>query len=119
MQNGGDGFQWNGSNQDFFINWEKMYKGELAKKNGVRACWLKLSKIVCWCIWIERNQRIFQNRNQPAWKLNVKINALLGEVVSSTTIPNNKSELTEKEKKWMQSLNIQENNSIALKNLED
>jgi len=50
MQNGGDGFQWNGSNQDFFINWEKMYKGELAKKNGVRACLLKLSKVVCWCI---------------------------------------------------------------------
>ena len=43
MQNEGDGFQWNGSNQDFFINWEKMYKGELAKKNGVRACWMKLA----------------------------------------------------------------------------
>ena len=96
MQNGGEGLQWNGRSQDFFINWEKLYKGELAMKNGVRACWLKLPKIVCWCIWIERNQRIFQNKLQPAWKLNVKINALLGEVVRSTKILSNKAELTQK-----------------------
>ena len=32
MLNEEDGFQWNGSNQEFFIDWEKMYKGELGKK---------------------------------------------------------------------------------------
>ena len=32
MLNEEDRFQWNGSNQDFFINWENMYKGELGIK---------------------------------------------------------------------------------------
>ena len=33
-----DGFSWNGNNQEFFIHWDRMYKGELGGKNGVRAC---------------------------------------------------------------------------------
>ena len=53
------------------------------------------------------------------WKVIVKIKALLGEVVRSTTIPDNKAELTEKEKIWMQSFNIQENNNIAINKLEN
>ena len=81
-----------------------MYEGELEHKIGVTTCWLKLPKLVCWCIWIERNQRVFQNKSQPAWKVVAKINALLGEVVSITKVPNNKEELTVKEKKWMQKL---------------
>ena len=105
-QIGGDGQQWAESIQDHFINWENRYHGELAQKKGVKACWLKLPKIICWCIWIERNQRVFQNKSQPEWKTAAKINALLGEVVRSKKIPNNKAELTEKEIKWMQSLNL-------------
>ena len=116
MLNEDDGFQWNGNNQEFFINWENRYKGELGQKKGLRACWSKLPKIVCWCIWLERNQRIFQNRSQPAWRVTAKINALLGEVVRCTVNPNNKAKLTKKEKKWMQRFNIQENNSTVIKN---
>ena len=48
-----------------------------------------------------------------------KINALLGEVVSISKIPNNKAGLTDKENKWLQSLNIQAANSIAPKKLEE
>ena len=114
VQNEDAGFHWNGSNQEFFIHWEKMYKGELTKKKGLRACWQKLAKIVCWCVWKERNQRIFQNQHQPVWKLIVIINALLGEVVSRSTIPSNKADLTSKEKKWMQNFKIQVKNSIVV-----
>ena len=57
--------------------------------------------------------------SQAAWKVIVKINALLGEVVRSTMIPDNKAELTKKEKIWMQSFKIQENNSIAINKLEN
>ena len=119
MMNGSDGSQWTGNIQDCFINWEKCIVGELAQKKGLRACWLKLPKIICWCIWIERNQRIFQNKNQPAWKIVAKTNALLGEVVSISKIPNNKVGLTDNENNWMQSLNIHVANSIAPKKLEE
>ena len=119
MKYGGDVQQWAESIQELFINWENRYHGKLVQKKGVKDCWLKLLKITCWCIWLERNQRIFQNKSQPEWKITTKINALLGEVVRSKKIPNNNAELTEKENKWMQSLNIQPTNSIASNKLED
>ena len=80
---------------------------------------MKLPKLICWCIWIERNHRVFQNKSPPAWKITAKINALLGEVVSISKIPNNKDDLTDKEKNWMHSLNIHAVNSFALKKLEE
>ena len=40
-------------------------------------------------------------------------------MVRSTTISNNKAELTETEKIWMQSFKIKENNSIAINKLEN
>ena len=80
MKCGGDEIHWPEKIQDCFLNWEKMYQGELVQKKGLRACWMKLPKLICWCIWIERNHRVFQNKSQPAWKTAVKINALLGEV---------------------------------------
>ena len=80
---------------------------------------MKLSKIICWCIWNERNHRIFQDKFQPAWKIAAKANSLLGEVVSISKIPNNKEKLTDTENNWMQSLNIMAANSMNAKNSED
>ena len=80
----GDGMQLPDHIQDCFLNWDKLYQGELNKKNGVKACWMKLPKIICWCIWNERNHRIFQDNFQPVWKISAKVNALLGEVVSTS-----------------------------------
>ena len=45
--------------QAYFTSWETLYQGEVNHKNGVRAYWLKLPKLICWCIWNERNHRIF------------------------------------------------------------
>ena len=118
MKCGGDGFQWPKKIQDCFLNWEKMYQGELVQKKGLRACWLKLPKLICWSIWIERNHRVFQNKSQPTWKTTTKIDALLGEVVSISKVPNNKADLTDKEKNWMHSLNIHDVNSFVPKKLE-
>ena len=80
---------------------------------------MKLPKIICWCIWNERSHRIFHDKCQPAWKIAAKANALLGEVVSISKIPNNKEKLTDTEKNWMQSLNIRAANSMKAKKSED
>ena len=80
---------------------------------------MKLSKIICWCIWNERNHRIFQDKIQPAWKIAAKAIALLGEVVSISKIPNNKENLINNEKDWMQSLNIMAANTMDGKKSED
>ena len=80
---------------------------------------MKLPKIICWCLWNERNHRIFQDKNQLAWKTAIKINALFGEVVSISKIPNHKENLSDKEKNWMQSLNIMAVNDMAAKKLDE
>ena len=91
----------------------------MTQKKGVRACWMKLPKIICWCIWNERNHRIFQDKIQSAWKTAVKVNALFKEVVSISKVPNNKENMTDKEKNWMQSLNIMAINNMAAKKLDE
>ena len=86
----GDGMQLPNHIHACFLKWDKLYQGELNEKNGVRACWMKLPKIICWCIQNERNHRIFQDKIQPAWKIVSKAIALLREVVSISKIPNKK-----------------------------
>jgi len=105
--------------QDWFTSWEKQYHGELIQKNGIRDCWLKLPKLICWGIWNERNHRIFQEKAQPAWKIASKVNALLGEIVSISKIPINKGTLTEKEGNWMKSLKIMAVNEAAAIKMEE
>ena len=53
------------------------------------------------------------------WKIAAKAIALLGEVVSISKIPNNKENLTNNEKDWMQSLNIVAASTMDGKKLED
>ena len=85
----------------------------------MRPCWLKIPKLICWCLWNERNYRIFQEKTQHLWKTTIKIKALLGEVVSISKIPSNKGILTDKEKEWMQSLNPMAVNIVDAKKLEE
>ena len=96
-----------------------MYTGELDQKNGLRFCWMKIPKVICWCIWIERNQRIFQDTAQPAWKIAIKVNSLMGEIVSVLKIPKNKDKLIDKESNWIQSFNLSSEISLASKQLEN
>ena len=80
---------------------------------------MKLPKVICWCIWIERNHRTFQDKALPAWKIAVKAQALLSDIVSAMVIPKNKSNLTDNERNWMQSLNPSAEANLALKMLEN
>ena len=105
--------------QGCFYKWESLYHGELNQKSGVRARWLKIPKLICRCLWNERNYRIFQEKTQPAWKKAIKIQALLGEVISISKIPSNKGTLTDKEKEWMRSLNPLAVNIVDFKKLEE
>ena len=102
-----------------FFNWDKLYQGELIQKKGLRVCRMKLPKIICQCIWNERNHKIFRDKTQPTWKIAIKVNALLCEVVSVLKIPINKGNLIDNEKNWLQSLNIYAINNLATKHLEN
>ena len=80
---------------------------------------MKLPKVICWGLWIERNHRIFKDKHQPAWKTAIKINALLKEIVRISKIPNNKGNLTDNEKKLMHSLDLKTANHMVANKVED
>ena len=102
-----------------FFNWDKLYNGELNQKKDLRACWMKIPKVIYWCIWNERNHRILQDIAQPTWKISIKANASIGEIVSVLRIPKNKGNLTGNENDWLQSLNIYAESNLAKKQLEN
>eukprot|EP00253_Pinus_taeda_P013197 PITA_13197 len=39
-----------------FSNWKCMYPGGTAQNPHIKEAWLALSKLICWHIWLERNQ---------------------------------------------------------------
>ena len=80
---------------------------------------MKFPKIICWCIWNERNHIIFQDIAHPAWKIAIKANALMGEIVSVLRISKNKGNLIDNEKNWLQSLNIYAESNLGKKQLEN
>ena len=80
---------------------------------------MKIPKIICWCIWNECNHRILQDIAQLAWKIAIKANALMGEIVSVLRISKNKGNLIDNEKNWLQSLNIYAESNLAKKQLEN
>ena len=103
---------------DCLHNWERLYQGELREKKGVRSYWLKIPKLICWCLWNERNYRIFQDQKQPPCKIVVKIQALLMEIISISKLPSNKGSLTEKEREWMRNVKPLADNFVAAKQME-
>ena len=103
---------------DCLHNWERLYQGELCEKKGVRSCWLKIPKLICWCLWKERNYRIFQDKKHPPCKIVIKIQALLMEIISISKLPSNKGSLTEKEREWMRNVKPLADNFVAAKQME-
>ena len=81
----------------WFMNWEKAIKVDWANKKGIKECWMKLPKLVCWHLWIERNHKIFQNKDHPPGKIVSKTQALMGEVIKVNQLTRNKVKLSANE----------------------
>ena len=53
--------------QGLFSNWMNLSPFQLAKKTLLQTAWKWLPKAICWKIWIERNNRIFRDKeNHPS-----------------------------------------------------
>ena len=74
-----------------------------------------LPKVMCWNIWIERNQRIFKDKAQTPEQIAAKMQALMGEIMSMEHMPKNKTKLSCDEVSWMQSFKITELDTTKVK----
>jgi ribonuclease HI len=55
-------------------NWMHHYPRQIPNNSWFKAAWLVLPKLICWKIWLERNNRIFQEKKHNA--IIVKTNIL-------------------------------------------
>ena len=78
-----------------------------------------LPRIVCWHLWLERNKRIFQNKEQSPEKIVSKMQALMGEIIKTNQVARNKTKLSPNEMEWMHSFNVSAiDTDLTLKKLE-
>ena len=68
-----------------------------------------------WNIWIERNQRIFNDMYQTPEQIIMKTQALVGEILNASKMSKNKTKLTPDEVNWMDSFNIYELDIVTVK----
>ena len=68
-----------------------------------------------WNIWIERNQRVFKDKDHTPEQIASKIQALMGEIMNMSLLPKNKTKLSPDEVSWLQSFKIIELDTIKIK----
>ena len=68
-----------------------------------------------WNIWIEIKQRVFRDKAQTIEQIAAKMKALMGEIMNTSLLPNNKTKLSPDEVIWLQSFKITELDTIKVK----
>ena len=91
---------------DLYTNWMQCYPGQLPNKSWFKAGWLVLPKLVCWHLWLERNNRIFQEKPHTANAVRIKIKASLKEILSEMGGKNKDTNPSNEEKEWAERLGI-------------
>ena len=75
---------------------------------GFKTCWRMIPKVMFWNIWIEHNQRIFNDKYHTPYQITIKTKAILGEIMNASLLSKNKDKLTLDESRWLVSFNISE-----------
>lgn len=88
---------------NLFSNWKRLYPGGAAQDSQIRDAWLALPKLICWHIWLERNQRIFKSKKRAAKLIWVKIKSHLKECMGDQL---SIKDLTEQDIAWGASLDL-------------
>lgn len=86
-----------------FSNWKRMYPSGVVQNSQIRDAWLALPKLICWHIWLERNQRIFKNKKSIPKLIWVKIKSHLKECMGEQL---SMKDLTKQEIAWGASLDL-------------
>ena len=61
-------------------------------------------KILCWKLWLERNNRIFRDTARTPYQVALKVKALLGDLVASNSNINNEVIPDKDEYSWFHNL---------------
>jgi ribonuclease HI len=98
------------STSELFANWLPRYPGPFPKNKIIKAAWTSLPKIISWQIWLERNKRIFRNKEQDAKFVVIKIKCQLKECLGDQMDDSN---LCQQDIDWGASFDLQFQKAVS------
>ena len=66
-----------------FDSWSDFAPFSFSRMKLLKHCWMWTPKILCWKLWLERNNRIFRGLAGTPAQVASKVKALLGELAAS------------------------------------
>lgn len=94
-----------------FADWLNKYPSPFPKNKVIKVVWSSLPKIICWKIFLERNRRIFKNKDQDAKFVGVKIKFQLKDCLGEQKDDSN---LCQQDIHWGASLDLQFQKSVSI-----
>ena len=67
--------------EDLFTKWVESSSFLLSKKALLKAAWMLILNFIIWKLWLERNNRLFRNMENPPSKVALKARFFLGEAL--------------------------------------
>eukprot|EP00253_Pinus_taeda_P035966 PITA_35966 len=89
---------------NLFHSWTKLSPFGLSKNHLLRNCWMWIPKIICWKLWLERNNRLFRNESCNSARVITKFKALLGETLEVNSAKKPGKALNREEDLWLNGL---------------
>jgi ribonuclease HI/exonuclease III len=89
------------SASDFLFNWQSLSPFILHKKHLLKTVWMWVPKFACWKIWLERNNRIFNETCRLPSQVAIQARTLLSEALKGKANLRNSVPLTGEEENWI------------------
>jgi hypothetical protein len=88
--------------------WTKLYPFQPKKQSVASRLWQAIPRFILWGLWLERNNRIFREKERRAPIVSARIRSLFGEWASAHRQSNYSREMEEQEELWRDQFQIQQ-----------
>jgi hypothetical protein len=89
------------SASDFLHNWQSLSPFDLHKKHLLKTVWMWLPKFISWKIWLERNNRVFNEVCRLPSQVAIQARTLLAEALNGKSNLMNSAPLSGEESSWL------------------
>jgi ribonuclease HI len=96
---------------ELHANWTHHYPGQILNNSWFKIVLLVLPKLICWQIWLERNNRIFQGKKHNANIVKTKILTTLKDFLKENIRTITDINLSPREVEWGKSLGLNSSNA--------
>jgi hypothetical protein len=94
------------------VDWPTLSSFPTQKKSLVSILWQTLPRFILWGLWLERNSRIFREKERNPPQVATRIRSLFKDWASNHTFPPNSRKMDDKEEQWCAQFHLPNHNGI-------